>query len=366
MIKENRNSNNENVVIMTDKDSKRNVWLAGIFNWIVPGLGYYYCGKFRLGIIIGLFSPVLFILLDYVSFLLPSKFNIVLVFSSYIIVSFFFAIHAFFIARKINEYSLKYFNKHIFYILFLCIGIIYKSTVIDSNSQIYTMNSEYMENTILKNDYVFISRNSYGIYIPIFDTKILSFYKPVNGEIVYYRILNFENNKEQSTINRIIGIPGDTVRILNKICYINSKPENYNEKYIYDKIKRDTLNIHIYPKGANWNEDNYGPLYIPKKGDVLKKINKENIWFYEQLIFKDNQLTKNDQIISNILKNGEYTIKHNYYFALGDNRNYSDDSRFLGLVSEDEILGKPEFILFNKNNLFDFFSENSRSGIKIH
>ncbi len=119
----------------------------------------------------------------------------------------------------------------------------------------------------------------------------------------------------------------------------------------------DTVNS-IFPVDKNWNVDHYGPLYIPKKGDIIK-LSKENITQYLNIIkkYEHNALSiKGDEIIINGKIADTYTIKQNYYFMMGDNRYRSLDSRFFGYVPEDHVFGKP---------LFRWLSIEWRNGKKL-
>ncbi len=98
-----------------------------------------------------------------------------------------------------------------------------------------------------------------------------------------------------------------------------------------------------------WTVDNYGPIYIPKKGQTVK-ISPESIALYERIInvYEDNDLEyKDGKIFINGKEANEYTFKMDYYWMMGDNRHNSEDSRVWGFVPEDHIVGKPLFLFFS-------------------
>jgi signal peptidase I len=110
---------------------------------------------------------------------------------------------------------------------------------------------------------------------------------------------------------------------------------------------------HIFPYSPKfgWNEDNFGPLWIPVKGASVK-LDTSNICIYERIIdvYEGNDLRiEGDKIYINNVQTDSYTFKMDYYWMMGDNRHNSADSRYWGFVPEDHVIGKPKFIWLSIN-----------------
>lgn len=209
-------------------------------------------------------------------------------------------------------------------------------------------------------------------------------------------------DRRENYVKRCVGLPGQTLQIKDHVVYLDGKPnkEPDNVQYDYfvrlkqdipdelvrelgisqedlaslsetgtmpltqrayerlktctdivDSIAYDSTNSvpdGLYPLNAwtGWTRDNYGPVWIPAKGESVK-LTMDNIAVYERPIrvYEHNDLeVKDGKIFINGKQADSYTFKMDYYWMQGDNRHNSADSRYWGFVPEDHIVGKPILI----------------------
>jgi len=226
-------------------------------------------------------------------------------------------------------------------------------------------------------------------------------------------------DKRENFIKRCIAIPGDSLKIVNKVIYLNGKampfpkeseflykvktdgqlisnsvfkkyditdgrrnldgqptPSQVFSTYFYftdnsyqvsltqsvaEKLKsvpgitgvepmiQNQPDIDVFPYDTNvvkWNIDNYGSIWIPKKGATIA-LTEKNVIIYRRCIeiFEGNKFeVKGDKIFINGSPATTYTFKMDYYWMMGDNRHNSADSRYWGFVPEDHIVGKAMFV----------------------
>jgi len=212
-------------------------------------------------------------------------------------------------------------------------------------------------------------------------------------------------DRRENYVKRCVGLPGQTLQIKDHIIYINGKankePDNVQYTYhvkLKERLDDDTMkdlgitmedltslntygympltnraareltargiaesvelntdasDLDIYPLNGNmhWTRDNYGPIWIPAKGQSIE-LTLKNLPVYERCIrtYEGNKLeVKDGTIFINDKPATKYTFKMDYYWMQGDNRHNSLDSRYWGFVPEDHIVGKPIFIWWSSD-----------------
>lgn len=259
------------------------------------------------------------------------------------------------------------FLKNLF---FAAIAALILKTFIIETSRVPTPS---MEKTIMVGDFLFVNKFLYGsssprsipftnIALPYFQLPAVR--EPEKGDIV---VFEFPGDKDElkpvnidNYVKRLIGEPGDTVVIKEKVVFINGKEADIpvHIQYLNSNAMPATVtNPRIFPSGAQFNEDNYGPVVVPKKGDVIP-LNKSNVEQWRTIIDREYDrrvvTIEGDQILIDKKPVTSYTITKDYYFMMGDNRDNSLDSRFWGFVSRDKVVGQAFFIYWSWNPAIPF------------
>ena len=181
--------------------------------------------------------------------------------------------------------------------------------------------------TLLVGDFILVNKFAYGLRLPVLNTKIVSIGEPERGDVFVFR---FPENPKEDYIKRVVGLPGDEVTYRNKTLYIN---------------------------GVEVVETDVGPYTGPSEAGrsmAGAQVKMERLADVEHRIMEIPRVWVGHE--------GTWRVPAGHYFAMGDNRDNSADSRFWGFVPEENLVGKAFVIWMNWDNGIDF----RRIGTLIH
>lgn len=179
--------------------------------------------------------------------------------------------------------------------------------------QAFQIPSESMENTLLVGDYLLVNKLCYGG--PGLGDPVMPYQKIQRGDVI---VFHYPVDPQQHFVKRVVGLPGDRLRMVNKTVFINGKP--LTEPY-----------VRFLEPPNNLFRDNFPRTDIPAYG-------LEGKWWLEM-----RKLVEDSQLI----------IPEGQYFVMGDNRDDSQDSRYWGFVPRENIIGEPLLIYWSVKNADD-------------
>lgn len=179
--------------------------------------------------------------------------------------------------------------------------------------QAFQIPSESMENTLLVGDYLLVNKLCYGGRG--LGDHLMPYQKIERGDVI---VFHYPVDPQQHFVKRVIGMPGDRLRMVNKTVFINGKP--LDEPY-----------VRFIEPPNNLFRDNFPRTDIPAYG-------LEGKWWLE---------------MRKLVEDGQLIIPSGHYFVMGDNRDNSQDSRYWGFVPRENIIGRPLLIYWSVKNTQD-------------
>lgn len=196
--------------------------------------------------------------------------------------------------------------------------------------QAFTIPTGSMESTMLVGDHLFVNKLSYGFKLPFTTKKAVEWGKVNRGNIIVFLP---PQETDKVYVKRCMGLPGDTLELRAKELYINGvKQEEPYKKH---------LDNNIIPEDS-YQRDNLKPFTVPKPGDVIEAKEADGIFLNGKKI--ENKFMA--PLYKLLIPGGgsSVTLKQEYFFMMGDNRDNSNDSRFWGFVPRERLIGRPVLV----------------------
>ena len=206
---------------------------------------------------------------------------------------------------KIVEYAHSFFPV-------ILIVLILRSFIVEP----FRIPSNSMMPTLLTGDFILVNKFSYGIRLPVLNSKVIGIGKPERGDVVVFR---YPKDPSIDYIKRVVGLPGDKILYKNKQLYINDVLVKQDFKGTYEGVGSG-----IVMTGANL--------------------------LTEHLDEADHEILVNSR---RLMRDMKFEIPKGRYFVMGDNRDNSNDSRFWGTVPEANLVGKAFLIWMNWDSAGD-------------
>lgn len=267
-----------------------------------------------------------------------------------------------FIFKWVKEHSKSF-------LLALIIALIIKMLFVDA----FKIPTGSMENTLVPGDFILVNKAAFHIstpkMLPVFNYNLPYFDIIKTGSPKVEDIIVFEfpgyltelsPKPKVNYIKRVCGLPGDTIQIINKKLFVNRRYVKLTSSGLITDTSINPAGVgedNVFLNELGYNSDNYGPIRIPQKGDILK-LDYKNIQNWEMLINREygkKVISVEGTVITLLGKPiREYTIKQDYYFVMGDNRDNSLDSRYWGFVPDNNIVGQALLIYWSWNGDIPF------------
>ncbi|MEI8647346.1 signal peptidase I [Paraglaciecola sp. Hal342] len=185
-------------------------------------------------------------------------------------------------------------------LLFIVLMCVFRSAIADWNE----VPTGSMQPTIVEGDRIWVNKLAYDVSTPFVNYSLLKLADPVRGDIIVFE----SAPADKRLVKRVVGIPGDTIAMIDNVLYINQQPLSYENnvaKGHFSEVTENLLGVQHRIRVANNGSrlSSFTPLTIPA----------------------------------------------DYYLAMGDNRDNSADSRVIGLIPRDEIIGRANKVVMSLN-----------------
>ncbi|MEX1139636.1 MAG: signal peptidase I [Bacteroidota bacterium] len=253
----------------------------------------------------------------------------------------------------------------------LLVAIVIKVFVVEA----FRIPSGSMENTLQVGDFLLVSKLAYGVRtpptIPLTSISLpvmsMTFFADVRrGDVVVFEFPGNPRDAEGAMndvnyIKRCIGLPGDTVEIRRSRVFVNGRELLFSRNVKAngsDGYAAWQRGIRLTPSGRGYTEDEYGPVVVPKQGDIIP-LNRDTFDDWQEFIQREGRrprMASDGAVTIDGIAVSSYSVERDYYFMLGDNRHNSLDSRFWGFVPRENLVGEALIVYWSWDSDLSFLS----------
>jgi signal peptidase I len=215
------------------------------------------------------------------------------------------------------------YAKSLFPIIFLVLGL--RSFVAEP----FRIPSSSMMPTLLVGDFILVNKFTYGLRLPVANTKVLALGQPARGDVVVFRYPGMTPDDPKAGtdyIKRVVGLPGDRITFKDQVLYVNDVAVAKRETGVY--IGRG--------QGRSMTGASLFEVDLPGAGDAPGRTH----------------LSLEIARYSDPRSENQWVVPAGHYFVMGDNRDQSEDSRFWGFVPEQNLVGKAFLVWLNCSGWF--------------
>jgi signal peptidase I len=224
-----------------------------------------------------------------------------------------------------------------------------------------------MENTLRIGDHVLVNKVAYGARTPQrlpFTSAEIPFFRlpaikrPARGDVVVFEFPGARdellNPEEVNFVKRCVAVAGDTVQVLRSVLYVNGKAFPNRPGMIVPPeptVPQGYRDQRMFPPGACYNKDHYGPVVVPGKGDTIY-LAASALPRWLDFIKREGHDVAFDgagSVLVDHRPTNEYIVQRDYIFVMGDNRDNSMDSRFWGFVPEENVIGEVTLVYWSRD-----------------
>jgi signal peptidase I len=244
-----------------------------------------------------------------------------------------------------------------------------------------------MENEVMTGELLFVNKFIYGpttprtvpltgiefgflqvppVRLPWF--RLPGFRDVERGDVIVFEFPGYRDEIEASEfqfyLKRCVGIAGDTISVEERVLYVNNEQIALPRNIKFDRpwpVSAEIPDDRIFPPGAPWNEDYFGPIVIPFEGMTIP-MTPDTLQYWKTFIRREGHTV--EIVGESILIDGapvtEYRVERNYLFGMGDHRDNSLDSRYWGFIPEENIVGTPIIVYWSWNTDIPLYDIPSR------